>query len=212
MTRPSAARRFRRDLGRALSWHRRKLAVLAAVGAVLTGIAAAAPAGPPTVAVVRATSQLNGGAAVAAGDVTVTRLPEAAVPDGALDDPAAVIGKTLLGPVPEGSVLTALDVVSKSATRPGYVTAPLRLADAEVAALVRAGDRVDVLAAAPEGEAAALVARTVRVLTVPVPVDRSALGSSSGSEGALLLVEVSPEVAARLAQAAVSASLSIVLR
>jgi len=212
MTRPSALRRFRRDLGRAVSWHRRKLAVLAAVGAVLTGIAAAAPEGPPTVAVVQATRQLAGGSVVAAADVEVARVPQAAVPDEALRDPGAVIGKTLLGPVPEGSVLTPYAVVSETATRAGFVTAPLRLADAEVAALVRPGDRVDVLAAEPEAAAAAVVARRVRVLTVPAPAEDSGLGSTAGGEGALLLVEVPADVAARLAQAAVSASISIVLR
>lgn len=212
MTRPAAPRRFLRDLGRAVSWHRRKLAVLAAIGAVLTGITALAPDGPPSVAVVRATSRLAAGATVTSAAVEVERVPEAAVPREALTDPAAVIGKTVLGPVAEGTVLTALDVVSPSATAAGRVVAPLRLADADVAALVRAGDSVDVLAAEPEAGAAVVVARGVRVLTVPEPVDSSGLSAGPAADGALLLVEVTPEVATRLAQAAVAATISIVLR
>ncbi|MFP5282840.1 MAG: RcpC/CpaB family pilus assembly protein [Actinomycetes bacterium] len=212
MRRPSAARRFLRDVARAASWHRRKLAVLAAVGAVLTGIAAVAPDGPPTVAVVRTTSRLAGGATVTGGSVRLERLPEAALPEGALTDPVAVIGRTVLGPVAAGAVLTSLDLVSAAAIRPGHVVAPLRLADADVANLVRAGDRVDVLAAEPEAAAAALVARSVRVVTVPEPVEATRLAAGSSTEGALLLVEVVPEVATRLAQAAVSAQISIVLR
>lgn len=212
MTRPAAPRRFARDLSRAVSWHRRKLAVLAAVGAVLTGITALAPDGPPSVAVVRATSRLAGGATVTSSAVEVARVPEAAVPREALTDPAAVIGKTVLGPVAEGTVLTALDVVSASATAAGRVVAPLRLADADVAALVRAGDSVDVLAAEPEAGAAVVVARGVRVLTVPEPADSSGLSAGPAADGALLLVEVTPEAATRLAQAAVAAQISIVLR
>lgn len=212
MTRPAASRRFVRDLGRAVSWHRRKLAVLATVGAVLTGITAVAPDGPPSIAVVRATTGLAGGATVTSSAVELDRVPEAAVPEDALTDPGSVIGRTLLGPVSEGTVLTALDLISARAASAGRVVAPLRLADADVAALIRPGDLVDVLAAEPEAGAAVVVARGVRVLTVPEHADSSELSAGADVEGALLLVEVTPEAATRLAQAAVAAQISIVLR
>jgi hypothetical protein len=47
-------RRPLRALARAASWHRRKLAVVAAIAAVLTGISAAAPEGPAMITVVKA--------------------------------------------------------------------------------------------------------------------------------------------------------------
>jgi Flp pilus assembly protein CpaB len=212
MTRTSPARRYVRDLGRAVSWHRRKLAVLAAVGAVLTGVTAAAPDGPPTITVVRATTRLDGGTTLSDSGVAVVRLPATAVPEDALTDVAAVVGRTLLGPVAKGSVLTELDLLTPKATRAGQVVAPLRLADPGVAALLRSGDRVDVLAAAPEGAEATVIARRVQVLTVPAPVAESGLGPGGSEEDALLLVEVDAATATRLAQAAVSAELSVVLR
>lgn len=211
MPRLSASRRFRHDFARALSWHRRKLAVLAAVGAVLAAVGAAAPAGPATVTVVRATERLPGGSTIASDQVAAEAVPESAVPDEALTDLDAVVGRTLLGPASKGSVITGPDVVSPSAARPGFVLAPLRLADAEVAALLHAGDRVDVLAAEPDDGAAARIARAVPVLSVPVPSDPSAIGAGT-EEGGLLLVEVSADTATRLAAAAVTAQISVVLR
>ena len=53
--RPSSSRQVRarplslQSIRRAAKWHRRKLAVVAAVAAVLTGINAALPPDPPTV-------------------------------------------------------------------------------------------------------------------------------------------------------------------
>jgi pilus assembly protein CpaB len=84
-------------LGRAASWHRRKLAVLAAVAAVLTGISAAAPEGPAMITVVKARSQLPGGRVVSAADLVLDRVAASDIPEGALTDPEALIGKTLAG-------------------------------------------------------------------------------------------------------------------
>ena len=96
----------------------------------------------------------------------------------------------------------------------GTVAAPVRIADAESAALLRPGDVVDLLAAAavPDGATgeARLVASGVRVLLAPRP-QRSGLAAGLGN-GALLLVATSFSTAARLAAAAVTDRLSVVLR
>ncbi|MDQ3612010.1 MAG: Flp pilus assembly protein CpaB, partial [Actinomycetota bacterium] len=85
------------------------------------------------------------------------------------------------------------------------VAVPVRVAEPAAAALVEAGDRIDVLAAAPEGgPTAAVVASGVRVLSVP------ALGDDPG-EGSLLVVAAGRPAAARLAAAAVSGLLSVVV-
>ncbi len=207
---PSGRRRFLRDVRRAISWHRRKLAVLAAIAAVLTGVSAAAPAGPPTVRVVRATTQLPSGTVVSPQEVVVSEVTEDALPDGALADPAAVIGKRVLGPVAEGQILTALHLLARDAVAsPGHVVAPLRIADPEVAALLEPGSRIDVIAADPEGSAAAnVVATDVKVLTIPPRSDDADL---TAAEGALLLVEVEEKTATVLAQAAAATRISLVL-
>ena len=219
MSRPPARPHRAKDypfkaLRRAVSWHRRKLAVVAAVAAMLTGINAALPPAPPTVAVVRATRMLDGGATIGTGDVAVVRLPAAAVPDGAVADPASVLGRTLTAPVARGQVLTGLDLVAGgSGVRAGHVVAPLHLADADLAGLLAVGDVVDVIAADGEARAAAVVARGVRVVAVPQPRETGGIGgSSTAADGVLVLVEVDSRTAAALAQAAVTSTLSVVLR
>ncbi len=77
-----ARRRPLRALARAASWHRRKLAVLAAIAAVLTGISAAAPEGPAMITVVKAKSQLPGGTVVSASDLVLDRVVAADAPKG----------------------------------------------------------------------------------------------------------------------------------
>src|SRR3712207_6147422 len=87
---PSRNRRPRRrwlDFRRAVSWHRRKLAVLAVLAAVLTGISAAAPEGPPTTTVVRTATELAGGRRLSSADLRVDEVVAAGVPEGAVTDP-----------------------------------------------------------------------------------------------------------------------------
>lgn len=191
-----------------MSWHRRKLAVLAVLAAVLTGLAAAAPEGPPTVSVVRAAEALEGGVRLGADDLEVAQLVAADAPDGVVSDPAELVGRVLAAPVPRGQVLTGLAIVSARAS-PGRVLAPLRLSDPDAVALLRAGDVVDVLAADAQSEQAFVAGRTVRVVTVPIPPDPE---SGANGAGALVLVEVDTETARVLARAAVSATLSVIWR
>ena len=98
---------------------------------------------------------------------------------------------------------------SRPGLRRGRVLAPLRLADAEATALLRAGDVVDVLAADPQAEQAFVAGRGVRVVTVPAPADPDA---GADPAGALVLVEVDSETARVLARAAVSATLTVIWR
>ena len=81
--------------------------------------------------------------------------------------------------------------------------------------LVRAGDIVDVLAAGLGANgsatgAARLVAAATPVLTIP-PVSEGPLGSTDIGSGALVVVVTSSETAARLAAAAVTDRLSLVI-
>lgn len=210
MTQPSVRRRRFRSLARAFSWHRRKLAVVAAILAVLTGVAAVNPEGPPTRRVVRATSQLAGGTVIRAGDLELDDIAAAAVPDSAVRDLTDVVGAMLAGPVAEGQVITPLDLLRDRTTLPpGRVIAPLRLADTDLAALLRPGEIVDVVAADAQAARAAVVAAGVRVVTVPA-VDSA--DPTAANAGALVLVEVTPAEAAALARAAVSGTLTVIWR
>jgi Flp pilus assembly protein CpaB len=109
----------------------------------------------------------------------------------------------------------------------GLVAAPVRIADAGAVALVATGDLVDVLAAesamvpgqagtAGAGSAtlatpARVVASAARVVAIPRPTgDGSSIGPLA--EGALVVLATTPDIAADLARAAVTARLSLTLR
>jgi hypothetical protein len=97
------------------------------------------------------------------------------------------------------------------------VQVPVRIADPDAVALLRPGDVVDVLGAgapdqgggSPFTTSARLLASSVRVVTVPrAPGSVTAVAG----DGALVLLATSTTTAARLAGAAVTDRLSVVLR
>jgi Flp pilus assembly protein CpaB len=203
------------DLGRLVSWHRRKLAVLAAMGAAAAGITAATPEPPPSTTVVVAARQLSGGERLTAEDVATREIPTAVLPADALTEAAAVIGRTLVAPLSRGSVLTSISLLgARPEVGDGLVIAPLRIADAAVVGLLRVGDRVDVVATDPEtGRSAEVVAEQVRVVTIPKAAeDGSALDPGTGAPPTLVLVAVTVDQATQLADAAAGSQISLLLR
>ena len=195
-----------RDLRRALARHRVLLACALAAGSVAAGLSAVAPAPLPTVAVVAAAHDLPGGTVLSADDLVTVELPEQLAPPAALSDPDAAVGRLVAGPVRTGEALTDVRLLGAGLLPPGpEVAAPVRVAEPATAALVRAGDVVDVLSASPEGGASATtVVSAVRVLSVPLVAD-------DAGEGALLVVAAGRAAAARLAAAAVTGRLSVVV-
>ncbi|WP_431042613.1 hypothetical protein ACQUSR_12280 [Streptomyces sp. P1-3] len=100
--------------------------------------------------------------------------------------------------------------------RPGdLVAAPVRIADAAAAQLLRPGDRVDVLAAA--GSKATLIARGARVAKVPGNPRSTAGGMAADREaavdgdGALVVLTVPRTTATALAGASVTSRLAVTL-
>lgn len=170
--------------------------------------------GPPTVTVVRASSELAGGTLLDASDLELARVVAREAPEGAVRASEELVGQRLAAPVAEGQILTPLALVAARAdVAKGHVVAPLRLADADLAALLRAGDVVDVIAAGDQSAdagssipGARVVAQAVRVVTVPEPVDGAEM------TGALVLLEVTTGTAQALAQAAATASLTVIWR
>jgi len=215
--RTSPVDRWLRELRRAVAWRRRLLSAGLAAGSVAFSLQALAPPPPAGTDVVVAARDLAAGAVVSTGDLRVAHRPAGDVPSGALTSIAAATGRPVSSAVRRGEVLTDVRLVGPAALRglaDGTVAAPVRVVDAESAALLRPGDVVDLLAAsatpdAPTGEAR-LVASGVRVLLAPRQ-QRSSLTAGLGN-GALLLVATSSSTAARLAAAAVTDRLSVVLR
>lgn len=211
------ARAWLRDLVRAARWHRRLLAAGLFAGSVAFGLQVLAPPPPPTVPAVVAARDLPAGARLGPDHLDVARVPAGTLPDGAARAVAEVSGATLLSGVRRGELLTDVRLVGPAGVAglgAGLVATPVRIADAEAARLVRPGAVVDVLAAGGgmEGGAvtARLVAAAVRVLAVPTAVDGDGFGGNQ--DGALVLLATTDETAARLAGAAVTDRLSLVLR
>ncbi|QXG74943.1 Flp pilus assembly protein CpaB [Modestobacter sp. L9-4] len=193
----------------------------------------AAGSAPTTVPVVVAAADLAAGAALTAADLAVALVPADSAPAGVVTDVPQLTGAVLASPLRAGEPVTDVRVVGPglwAAVPTGQVAAPVRLADLAVATLLRAGDRVDVLAAGdtapvpadpvPTGseqadgaKAGSTPAHTVQVvaagalvLAAPTPAPED----DDGTDG-LLVLAVSPDTAGRLAAAAASATLTVTL-
>jgi Flp pilus assembly protein CpaB len=209
-----------RIAARAAGWPRRIAVVVLLLAAAVLALrpqATGSPAAPgvATTAVVVAARDLAAGTELAAADVRTVPMPVGVVPAGASRRAAGLIGRIAAGPIRRGEPLTDARVVGPGLTA-GLGTGesavvPVRLADPDAAALVRAGDRVDVLGTpvAPDGDQATAgdtvaVASGVRVLAV--------LGSRDPADGVVLVVATTPETARSLAGAAVRHRLTVNVR
>ncbi|RBY95091.1 Flp pilus assembly protein CpaB [Blastococcus sp. TF02-8] len=157
--------------------------------------------------VVVAAVDLPAGARLTAEHLTVATLPEAAAPAGTVERPALLERQVLASPVRRGEPLTDARLVGTGLTSrlpAGQVAAPVRLADLGVSALVRPGDRVDVLATDDAGTAER-VAVAALVLAVP------GQGTDDDPGAGLLLLAVDEGTATALAAASTTATLTISL-
>ncbi len=197
-------RAWRRVLAR-----RRPLAALCAALAVLTAVRAASEEPSPAVEVLVAATDLPGGATVRQGDLSRAAFRAESLPTGTLRSPVDAVGRVLAAPVRAGEALTDLRLVAPGLLEgyPGLVAAPVRVADAASVALLRVGDRVDLVAADPEGGSATPVTRGAPVVALP----QSATVDSDLQGGGLVVVAVPEGEALTLARLGVSHVLSFVL-
>ncbi|MGI8888075.1 MAG: SAF domain-containing protein [Nocardioidaceae bacterium] len=195
-------------LRRAFLRHRRLIAATSAAAAALTAVQIFAPAPPPTSAVVVAAHDLSGGTVIIPADLRVVQMRPDLAPAGAATVEEAV-GETVAGPMRTGEPLTDLRVVG-AAMIAGYdgdvVAAPVRIQDQDVVALLRVGDRIDIYAAVADPDSTAVrIVEQAPVVALPQLEDDS-------RDGALVVLAVAPEDAAKLAQASATAPLSVSLR
>jgi pilus assembly protein CpaB len=226
--------RVARDLGWApLRRHHPGRRRLAAAGLAAGSLAAAlhvlAPRPAAGAPVVVAARDVPAGAVLTLTDLRVVRRPAEQLPGGTVADLSVAVGRTVGSGMRSGEPLTDARLVGPGllAGRPeGDVAAPVRIADGEAAALLRPGDRVDVLQAAgdePGAERsrddagvprARTVVRGATVLARPGggQGDGGLLPEADPSSGGLLLLAVPEHAAAALAEAAALGPLSVVLR
>lgn len=195
----------RRTLRRTLLARRRLLAALLTAVAVAAGLHAAAAEPPARVAVTVAARDLPSGTVLSAGDVRRAEFAPDSAPEGLAAEP---VGRTLAAPLRAGEPVTDVRLVGPALTDgyPGLVAVPVRLPDAGTAALLRVGDRIDLVSADPEGGPAAVVAESVPVLALPGTPDEA---GATGLTGRLVVVGTAPGDVARIADASVRTFLTI---
>jgi Flp pilus assembly protein CpaB len=195
---------------RAVLARRRPLAALCAGLAVLAGLQAHAAPPPPRTSVLVAAHDLPGGVVVRARDLTRRSFAPDSVPAGTLGGARAAVGRTTVAPLRAGEPLTDVRLLSGSllAGYPGTVATPVRIGDPGAVALLRVGDRVDVLAADPQGSGPATVlAADAPVVALP----RRATGGTDLVSGALVVLAVPAGTARDLAGAGVRSFLSVTI-
>ncbi|WP_017627034.1 SAF domain-containing protein [Nocardiopsis chromatogenes] len=210
---------LRRRTALALARHRGAVGTLCAAIALAGAVLLLRPAPEGGAEVVVAARDLSPLDPVAAADLEVRTLPADAVPEGALRPGEEPVGGALTGPVRRGEVLTdaRLAVPPAAGYGPGTAAVPVRVADAEAAALVAPGDRVDLVAAPPAvagappgpapgtGPPPAVLAEDRPVVAVPDP-------EGDGAGGAVIVVAAEREEAAALAAASVRGGIALTIR
>lgn len=189
---------------------RRVLAVLCALVAVTLFLR-----GDPAhtrISVVVAARDLPPGHLLTAADLRLASyLPDAA-PDGAVVDPAPLLGAVLTAALRTGEVLTDVRVVgprlAEAATgRPDARIVPVRLADTAITEILRAGDRVDVVAADTQDPA---LAQTLAVDAAVVLVSGPPADSGGRHAERVVLVAMDARRAAIVAAASLNSALTVI--
>lgn len=209
-----SARTFAHQLGRAVSRHRRLLAAGLAAAAMTIALTTLRPEPEPTVQVPVAAKDLSAGTNLRAAHIGTAALPREVVPDGAFPDTSGLVGQVLSGPVRRGEPITDARLVGASSIDgygKGRVGTPVRIADEGMAALLKPGSVVDVLAVPgagglePSGPAK-VVASGVRVVAIPRG------SAAAGASGTLIVVAATPAQAKALTRSAADSRLSVTLR
>jgi Flp pilus assembly protein CpaB len=142
-----------------------------------------------------AAHDLAAGARLTDGDLVTVGFRPGTEPAGLVEDPR---GLTLATSLLRGEPVTRPRVLGPALTdgHTGMVATPVRLPDTAVASLLRVGDRVDVLAADPQGGPTRPLAEAALVLALPAPVDDAVTDSLPGRVVVLGLgADEVPEVA-----------------
>jgi Flp pilus assembly protein CpaB len=201
---PPTRRRWR-ALRHQLRRRRRLIAAALAAAGTLVALRTLAPPPAATIDVLVVTRDLPSGTRLGDDDLAARAFPtHLAPPDAA----AAAVGRVLAAPVSRGEVLTDVRVVGPglALAQAGQTILPVRLPDAGMASLLRAGDEVDLVATDPATGDSAVVAQDVTVLATPAGVPD---GPAGGSGGALLVVGTSASEAVEITSAALSQFLTV---
>lgn len=197
-----------RGVRRAVLARRRLLAAGLAAAAALASLRAVAAPAPETVEVLVAARDLAAGEPLSASDLAPAAWPSGSAPRGAVDD---AVGRVLAAPLRAGEPVTDVRLVGPGLGRAtsGLTAVPVRIPDAGAADLLRAGDRVDLLATDPADGRTRPVAEHVLVLAVPDDRSTSAGLAQRAPAGRLVVVAVPPALVTMLVSASVGQLISV---
>ncbi|KIQ17066.1 SAF domain-containing protein [Rhodococcus sp. MEB064] len=189
-----------------------------AAALVLLAVVAAYRSDPSRsrVPVIVSATDLVPGSYVTAADLSTTLVDESVVAQGSLTSVDDAVGRTVAGPVRPGEVLTDVRLLgprlaSATLRADDARVVPIRLADPELADLLRAGDVVDVVRAADgdsadDGGGTGIIAEAATVVVV------SAAGTGVARREQLVLLALRADAAATVAAASLSDALTVLLR
>ncbi|MVU82958.1 flagellar biosynthesis protein FlgA [Nocardia sp. ET3-3] len=213
MTRPYRA--FLQEFRNRLTWAdtvllRRAGAVALLVLAALLAVRTDPAAGHTEVLV--AARDLSPGQILGDGDLRSAPRETATLPSGTVRDAQRLRGATLAGALAAGEIVTELRVVGPrlaavAAHAPDARIVPIRLADNAVAEILRAGDRVDVVAGEDgggNGRPARLLAADAAVVLV------SGTENSRGRTDRVVLLALDSRRATAVAAASLRSALTVV--
>ncbi|NCT92322.1 flagellar biosynthesis protein FlgA [Cellulomonas sp. APG4] len=203
---------------RIAAWRvRHALRAVALALLVLIGVQVAVPAPPSTSAVVVTARSVRAGSPLTQADLRTVDLAPA--PEGAARTVDELLGRTLVVDAPSG--LPVVDDLLAGARfdldpPPGTVLLPLPLGDAGLGAVLRPGDRVDVVTTVTDeaGPRTEVLAERALVVDVRESEDAALAGTfatSTGTSAPQITVAVEPEAGRRLAAGAGQAPLGAVL-
>jgi Flp pilus assembly protein CpaB len=197
-------RRRWRPVRRTVLSRRRSIAAVLAALSVVAALHELRPPPPDVRPVPTVVRDLPAGTTLTARDVVTVDYARGTAPSGLASDP---VGRVLAGPMRAGEAITDLRLVGAplAAAYADDVALPVRLPDAGMAGLLRVGDRIDLVAADPQGDEARLVASDVTVVALPASDDEEVSGALPGR---LVVVAAPPEVRDGLVQAAVTGFLT----
>lgn len=210
--------------------NRRGLAALLAAASVLALGLALRPTPIRTATVIVASADLAVGHRLTAADLQRAHVAAELRAPHTATDAAEIQGRILAAPVARGEPITALRLVDAApggwATAPGAMPMPVRFADAQAAALLSPGMRLDLIAppamgvddVVPGGGSAParLVAEGVLVLAIapasPDDQDGFLARAGNGAVGPVVVVEATRSQALAIAGASAGAGLMFALR
>lgn len=215
---------FRRLL-RLIKRRRRFCAALLFCAAAAIAVNQLTPGNQFTEQVVTITSDLPTGNRITVEQVSLSKLPPAAVPRAALSRPEQAIGQLLTSAMRKGQILTDASLLGSgllTGAPPGSVAVPLHIADPQSISWLRPGQLVNVVLSAQDTngsyQRAQVLAEAVPVLWLPdqnhgssADLISGALGSTEGSASGIVLITATAKQSAALATASGRGKLSLVL-